>query len=173
MVIDPLSDDVEEQGLMRYGGDPSELVPRWGALPIPKNAIDFAQAEHDTRIIDGRGWPMRSMWLEYEMASDGVLWDASGALVGIDLGWRHKSDWLPVALPVRPIWNGFIANTILYGVLLWLVATGAVALRRVIRRTRGHCPHCGYNLRASLSEGCPECGCGRKPSDATPGPEGT
>ena len=61
-------------------------------------------------------------------------------------------------LPVLPIWPGFAINTALYALAamtiygLWWIA------RRRIRRLRGRCLSCGYDLRRDYSTGCPECG---------------
>ena len=53
------------------------------------------------------------------------------------------------------------------GVVLWLGRVVVIVGRRVIvdrRRSRGLCPDCGYDLRATPGR-CPECG-------AVPGPAG-
>lgn len=61
-------------------------------------------------------------------------------------------------LPVLPIWPGFAINTTLYALAamtitgLWWIA------RRGIRRVRGRCLACAYDLRRDYSTGCPECG---------------
>ncbi len=62
------------------------------------------------------------------------------------------------ALPLRPMLPGFAVNTLLYGTLLWLVIPGPFALRRHIRRKRGLCVACGYDLRHADHAACPECG---------------
>jgi hypothetical protein len=69
---------------------------------------------------------------------------------------RHR------CLPTAPIWPGFAINTLLYGVILWLLfaATGMVRRRRRIER--GLCPRCTYDLRGALADGCPECGWKRR-----------
>ena len=71
-------------------------------------------------------------------------------------------------LPMRPIWPGFAINTIFYAAALWLVfGAGPGFVRRRVRRGRGQCLHCGYDLRgqgpgagakAGASRKCPECG---------------
>ena len=60
--------------------------------------------------------------------------------------------------PLRPIWPGFAVNTLFYAAILWLVMLGPFALRRLIRRRRGLCPACGYDLRHAEHVACPECG---------------
>jgi hypothetical protein len=71
-------------------------------------------------------------------------------------------------VPVRPVWPGFAINTLFYAIMLWLLIPGPFVLRRLIRRKRGRCPKCGYDLRGAPSGGgCPECGWNRQP-EATP-----
>ena len=61
-------------------------------------------------------------------------------------------------LPLAAIWPGFAINTIFYAAILWMLSLGPFAARRFIRRNRGHCIKCGYDLRGDFSAGCPECG---------------
>ena len=65
------------------------------------------------------------------------------------------------ALPLRPIWPGFAINTIFYGAILWPLIGGPFVLRRHIRRKRGLCLTCGYDLRHAEHDVCPECGAAR------------
>ncbi len=83
---------------------------------------------------------------------------------GIALG-DSKAAWVVSgrsALPTRIIWPGFVINTVFYAVVLWLLLAAPFALRRRLRRKRGLCPACGYDLRGrgspSQSNVCPECG---------------
>ena len=62
----------------------------------------------------------------------------------------------PWMLPLRPIWPGFVGNTLFHAGLLWLLVRGPFVLRRVIRSKRGQCPHCGYPVNESPV--CTECG---------------
>ncbi len=61
-------------------------------------------------------------------------------------------------LPLAIIVPGFAANTLFYAAILWLVIPGPFALRRHIRRKRGLCVACGYDLGHADHEACPECG---------------
>ena len=63
-------------------------------------------------------------------------------------------------LPLRPIWPSFAINPIFFGAILWLLASGPFIVRRMIRRRRGLCIKCGYDLRGTPGGGgaCPECG---------------
>jgi hypothetical protein len=60
-------------------------------------------------------------------------------------------------VPLRPIWNGVLANWCIFAFLWALVIHCMVLSRKVMRRGRGHCAWCGYDVRASDSI-CPECG---------------
>ena len=64
--------------------------------------------------------------------------------------------------PLRPFLPGFVFNSLFYGGILWLLLPGPFVLwrfiRRHLRRRRGLCPACGYDLRHGEHEACPECG---------------
>ena len=60
------------------------------------------------------------------------------------------------ALPFRPVWPGFAANTLCYAAILWLIFSGRLSLRRLLRSKRGLCPECAYPRGHSAL--CPECG---------------
>ncbi len=60
-------------------------------------------------------------------------------------------------IPYRPIWLGFALNTLFYAAILW-IPFAPFALRHVLRRRRGACLQCGYDLRGTSGSVCPECG---------------
>ncbi len=53
---------------------------------------------------------------------------------------------------------GFVLNTVYYTSTPWLFIGGPFALRKHLRRKRGLCVACGYDLRGNPTHGCPECG---------------
>jgi len=79
-------------------------------------------------------------------------------------------------LPVHPLWPGFLIDTFFYGGIWFGLLFGISAVRRGIRRRRGRCANCGYDLRGQKDHrrdasatsggisggGCPECGWGRE-----------
>ncbi len=70
-------------------------------------------------------------------------------------------------LPLLPVWPGFAINTLVYALAAMIVVGLWWLVRRAIRRMRGRCLSCGYDLRRDLATGCPECGWRRQPR-ATP-----
>ena len=118
--------------------------------------VHFTDVACETRA----GWPIFSL--------QGVVWNHSPPgrppqwrkYMVVNLanrpGLRRSKDgrWLPL----RPIWTGFAINTIFYTASLWLLTLGPFTARRLIRRKRGHCIKCGYDLRGTKHEVCPECG---------------
>ena len=60
------------------------------------------------------------------------------------------------ALPLRPIWPGFVINTIFYAAVVWMLFAVPGAVRRRVRITRGQCARCAYPVGDSAV--CTECG---------------
>ncbi len=120
------------------------------------------------------GWPMVS--LIWEIWSEAVFHEPNSPVpfTEIDEGHPNPTWWLsgiPAQLstrdrgygtrvrnhlPVRPIGPGFLANTLFYAAILWLVIPGPFVLRRFLRLRRGLCPACAYPMGESSV--CTECG---------------
>jgi len=64
----------------------------------------------------------------------------------------------------------FVSWAVLAALCLWPVAALAMFVRRRLRRLPGHCQRCGYDLRASPSGVCPECGTAHSLPSPAPGP---
>lgn len=60
-------------------------------------------------------------------------------------------------LPLRPLPSGLLLNTIFYSAMIWLVAIVPFKLRRFVRHRSGRCINCGYDLRGTAHDICPEC----------------
>jgi hypothetical protein len=94
------------------------------------------------------------------LALDGLVVAENGVelrMVGLWVG-KPTSKRL---LPTRPLLPGFALDTSLYAAcafLVWSAPSAGRRIRRRLRRARGHCPACGYDLRGSTSAVCPECG---------------
>ena len=63
-----------------------------------------------------------------------------------------------IELPLFLVWPGFIANTLIYGALWWILFAGLISARAARRARRGLCVRCAYDLRGVSSDVCPECG---------------
>jgi hypothetical protein len=63
-------------------------------------------------------------------------------------------------IPYGPIWPGFAINTIFYAAVLWIIFAIPGGVKRLRRRAKGWCIHCGYDLRGQSADSkkCPECG---------------
>jgi len=120
--------------------------------------------------------------------------EVAGALfVGSGDVWP-RDDVAATLLPVEPIFPGFLLNTLFYAAIWFVVLVVPGIAKRAIRRKRGRCVKCGYDLRyhhtpcgagghsshtecggteSSHTEcggtesggGCQECGWGREDAD--------
>ncbi len=109
------------------------------ATPSPRGPFGFQGYTARTE-----GHPPKADWWVYGMPVELSQQSGGGR-------WRNH-------LPVQPVWPNFAVNTILYAAILWLIIPGPFVLRRLIRRRRGLCPKCGYDLRHGEHQACPECG---------------
>ena len=158
-----------------YDGDPGSLLPSWNQDYF-FSGIRRDELDEVVRIQDGRGWPMLALWgqavvgtrmslpfyreVEYAILLTGSSTDpswawASGTFVGGSGGYTPR---VVRFLPLHPIWPGFLINTIFYAAILWLLALVPFTACRLVRRKRGLCIKCAYDLRGDFSAGCPECG---------------
>jgi hypothetical protein len=62
------------------------------------------------------------------------------------------------ALPIEPIWLGFVMNTMVLGVAAWIVIGLLKMTTGHLRTLRNRCEKCGYSLTGNTSGRCPECG---------------
>ncbi len=75
---------------------------------------------------------------------------------GIAPDWlRDRGDW-QLVLPLKPIWVGFLLDTVLYGAVWSVLLGGPHLVRRFLRLRRGLCPKCAYPM--GEADVCTECG---------------
>ena len=122
----------------------------WGCAGFfsPRSTLIYRYGDGTTQVVYPpaeivHGWPLLALTSEWPDDRGVTVW-------ALDFG--------DEVLPMIPIWPGFVINTIFYGAILSLLILGPFALRRLIRRNRGQCIKCGYDLRGDFSAGCPECG---------------
>ncbi len=162
----------ESSALQSARSGPRTIIskPRW------TRGLRWAQSRHAADGIcfeDVRGWPLLCMWWTFrwdDRARSGFPWyvDPNDAVIVLPKYDRVYVDNIR-ALPLTPVWPGFAINTIFYAAILWLLALGPFTARRMIRRKRGLCIKCGYDMRGHSGGGgisgggrevCPECGPG-------------
>ncbi len=115
------------------------------------------------------GWPLRTMYGYTNDFTNPVLVQGLVSTWGELFGLYGSSRFLPL----RPIFPGFLINTLFYATTSWTLLVAPFATRRLIRTRRGRCVKCGYDLRGSAGgrggrgdpgDGhvCPECGGSRR-----------
>ena len=155
-----------------YGAAPEEMIPSWSNLgELSEDFKKKVARKPDYIILESRwircyGWPARSLWSYWYNIDRTDLPQTYGS-EGYIYQFGSWDNFVPRVLPIRPIWLGFTINTIIYAMIVWMLWSSLFATRRMIRRKRGHCIKCGYDLRGhsggtsgggDFSAGCPECG---------------
>ena len=154
-------------------GQPELTLPSWSLSVIPQ--YDPTLRSRQRQVLFAAGWPCTSLFVE--LRGEHVTGLHVHRVSGFVWGPTSSLD-PPPAIPFRPIWPGFAANTIFYAplfaTLCFLIRVGyrnphvvrirqvlvgvhdALMFRRVIRRRRGLCPKCAYPMGDSPV--CTECG---------------
>jgi len=130
-------------------------IPKWSQLADPPT----------TRMVvieRSNGWPFRTLYYVLTRYTGDRFSTNQHVWIVQKQPWNA---WIipntpgnAIYLPLVPIWSGLIRNTFFYAAILCLLIPGPFALRRMIRRKRGLCVKCGYDLRGVEHEACPECG---------------
>ncbi|MGH7132984.1 MAG: hypothetical protein ACREJO_13670 [Phycisphaerales bacterium] len=141
----------------RPGGRVYDTPAPWGQF-----ALDEPLPPQQALGCDvGYGWPFIGAWYQIRGNSRGMY------AVTSDIRFGHLLSGTPTArgdlfcrvLPTKPAWGGLLANTAIFAVAWLAVLLIPGFVRRTIRRRRGQCTHCAYDLRATpLGTPCPECG---------------
>jgi hypothetical protein len=148
------------------------IVPTWSDANKPPTREQFS--ERGVWIEDARGWPLLSFVHESQpipkpptpprvpsrLGSDGVRVFQGPALAATRGGMLVEAPpTIPFrAIPIRPLWHGFLIDALFYGSIWFIILWMPLTLRRIARTRQGRCIACGYDLRYSLSDRCPECG---------------
>jgi len=164
--------------------EPAVRYPPWSREGNGGASTPSGAASSDTVVEDARGWPLLALrctiylhggdnhgarsghsareifLLQKGDASFGASVRSGGIALVTSDGQPDMIGRTARALPLIPIWPGFLANTLIFSAPL-LVPYGlwwAIHLiRRRKRRRRGCCLECGHQLIAGQFT-CPECG---------------
>lgn len=128
------------------------LVMPWvtGARTWPNGIIE-------NFTLNDYGWPWSSLYSRRLLAGGVETWDHHLNLA--DQRWfasRPIGD--PRGLPIGIVFPGFLQCITLWAAA-WTTLLLAIPIARSrLRRRRGRCPRCGYDLKGELGAGCSECG---------------
>jgi hypothetical protein len=109
-------------------------------------------------MIERSGWPLRCV----ESRRVGTEIDGKRASIDQLPAWMsgirvpEKVASGSRDLPLVPLWPGFLVDTAFWGGAAFLVWSVPGFVRRGVRRRRGRCVRCGYELKGLAV--CPECG---------------
>ncbi|MCH8822370.1 MAG: hypothetical protein IH984_02565 [Planctomycetes bacterium] len=149
--------------ILSTGIEQQIVIDGWISPPKPYGIT--ASVSYYGWVKRSIGWPLKSL---YYMPLD------SGPTKISNPGreekvWRIQNSFIKMfpwidkfILPYGLRLPSFVINTIFFSVSLWILWLSPSATRRFIRRRRGRCIKCSYDLRGELSTGCPECGWGRE-----------
>ncbi len=101
------------------------------------------------------GWPWKALRCTFSDVDGGHGGWTFGATTGSAApaggGPQRVITW-------RPRMPGFVFNTSVFAAMWFMILFAPRMSRRALRRRRGRCERCGYDLRASPEGRCPECG---------------
>jgi hypothetical protein len=148
---------LDRLGCVRRGpGAPKLGDPSDGVSSFPALGAAFVESRY--------GWPIYCMratarykYGRYPEQVSGLIVPQSELADAISVkhaGFIGKSPYR--ALPIEPIWPQFAACVATWSGLSWAVWHGARLVRSWVRRHRGVCVRCAYELRGLQI--CPECG---------------
>ncbi len=110
------------------------------------------------------GWPMHSAtYLASPLSGE------RGFVVheGTEMSNTISDSGMTRVIPLRIYWPGAIINTLTYAAALFVPFTLVPITRRHLRRRAGRCVNCNYDLRATTTGTCPECGAAITPRATT------
>jgi hypothetical protein len=139
----------------------------WGRLKIREDLCESLGHRLDMFAFElhRAGWPA--------FALDASVVDCDRRLSGLPnyrrtTGIDFRSPVSPIGngpggvLPTSPVFPGFALDTAFYAAIALTLWSAPGLIRRRLRRARGRCPACGYDLKGNAGTACPECGAVRE-----------
>jgi len=107
------------------------------------------------------GWPLAGVYCEWFSVADpqgprGIGRVTRGCFDPASHPATASLSRVVPVIPLTPLFPGFAINTLFYAAVCWLLLFAPFALRRRLRRRRGLCPACAYQVGSS--DVCTECG---------------
>ncbi len=141
--------ETQRELLEEHEREPTESPPRWVRLPPDEQALATV----------AYGWPAPAVmyWTEspvYQRSRRSAAlrlptWKETSIFPGMS---RSRT----ILLPVIPIPLGLAVNSLFFGAFWWCVIRGVKQAARALKRRRGRCTRCGYDVIGL--DRCPECG---------------
>ena len=137
-----------------------EVVARGWPWPALRCEVLASQSDFDAVAALGQDeyWGVGALPSNGPWGSN-TVYEHSGAFVvptGVTTG-HHLIG--AIVLPYAPLWRGLVGNTLFFGVLLMILRTACLGIRRRRRHRRGQCVLCGYDMTGSgEDDACQECG---------------
>jgi hypothetical protein len=155
-----------DSGAVKTVGDRRPQIPAWSGIRY--DAVGARKSPNFLEATEARGWPFLSLSASFAVGTPSpyLAWESAG---GVEI--QPPTDAANVydasgrTVPLRPIWLGFAANTLIYAAALWMLGRVPALGRRLVRVTRGLCPACGYPPGDSAV--CTECGAKRRAAAGT------
>lgn len=139
---------------------PSRPPPAWSRFASIRTnpAFDYYPPSLQGLCFEvGCGWPMRSAsYLGIMPKVPGGPYTFREGIVIVNSEFTDYTT--PRAIPLDLIWPGTMVNTALYAAVLLVPMYLVLGVRRRLRRRRGQCVECKYDLRGAEHAVCPECG---------------
>jgi len=154
------------QDLLEHPKAEAAAIPRWSVLradwPRSLGRIESLMHQNAMWYEVHMGWPIECLRGVYVTRGGRgpFTWLESHGVIPVrrTLRWpRGGTSSAIVGLPLVPDGWAFAASVAFYAGASWLLVVAYGVVRHALRRRRGLCPRCGYDLRAS-PERCPECG---------------
>ena len=157
------------------GLDPQNKDP--GLFPgdaILKAERELSSAEIATGGVGviAQGWPLRMLWYAEYWSGRPVMDTFVRRTAALNQRFTYDLATAPKAgsrlLGLRPLWAGVGGNVLAFSVAWWVLLAApnlSGRVRRALRRRRGRCEACGYDLNGSPGR-CPECGRSAAPQSA-------
>jgi len=149
---------------IKYGYTSIEKwMPSW-AFPRASRPESLHPTCNNYIIETASGWPLLALYSSADRVftfEDYPPMDKSIFGVNFDYHRGISSSWLESeetelrhTLPLKPLWIGFVLDSVIYGAMWGLLFLIPIQLRQFIRYSTGRCRKCGYNLKGSSNVGC-------------------